>query len=477
MVFSSPIFLFLFLPVTLLLTYLTHKYNFRNLVLLILSIFFYVFGEGELILLMMGSIVLNFFIGQWVGSAKTKIPIVVGITINILVLIIYKYLSFIIGSLNDVFILFGSFQIKQVNVKLPAGISFYTFHILSYLIDVSRKQFKPQKSFVDLALYICLFPQLIAGPIVRYKDVAKQIMGRTLTSDLFRAGIERFIIGLGKKMIIANTLATAADTAFGCNPQDLTAPAAWFGILCYTLQLYFDFSAYSDMAIGLGKMLGFNFLENFRFPYKSTSIREFWQRWHISLSNWFRDYLYIPLGGNKKSNFRTYLNLYIVFFLTGLWHGASWNFVIWGLAHGTLMVIERLGFGRILEKLPRIVQHFYMLSSVILLWVFFRADHLSGAMGFVQTMFGKWNTGTYTLAMLTDTEIVAIFIIGVIMSVNGFNWLLKKMYKFSILYSVNGPLINSVFRFNRVAFLLMILIYSGMIMATGSYNPFIYFRF
>ncbi len=477
MVFSSPIFLFLFLPVTLLLTYLTHKYNFRNLVLLILSIFFYVFGEGELILLMLGSITLNFFIGQWVGSAKNNIPITVGITINILVLIIYKYLSFIIGSVNELLLVFSSFQIQQVKVNLPAGISFYTFHILSYLIDVNRKQFKPQQSFVDLALYICLFPQLIAGPIVRYKDVAKQIIGRILTSNLFRAGVERFIIGLGKKMIIANTLAIAADAAFGYNPQDLTAPAAWFGILCYTLQLYFDFSAYSDMAIGLGKMLGFNFLENFRFPYRATSIREFWQRWHISLSNWFRDYLYIPLGGNKGSNFRTYINLYIVFFLTGLWHGASWNFVIWGLAHGTLMVIERLGFGKILEKLPRVLQHAYMMSSVIMLWVFFRADHLSGAVGYIGTMFGKLNSGLYTLAMITDSEIVTMFLIGVFMSVNGFNRTLKQLFKYFVGRNAKRSLIKNIFRFNRIVFLLIILIYSSMIMATGSYNPFIYFRF
>lgn len=477
MVFSSPIFLFLFLPVTLLLTLLTHKYKFRNLTLLILSMFFYAFGEGELILLMFGSITINYFIGLWIGRVNSKFPLVVGVIVNIGALVIYKYLGFIIYNLNEVLSLFFHYQLPNVKIKLPVGISFYTFQILSYLIDVYRRKNEPQKSYIDLALYISLFPQLIAGPIVRYKDVAMQIVHRKLNSHLFQIGLERFIIGLGKKMIIANVMAMAADVAFGVESSMLSAPAAWFGIICYSLQLYFDFSGYSDMAIGLGKMLGFDFLENFRFPYTSRSIREFWQRWHISLSNWFRDYLYIPLGGNQKGKGRTFFNLYTVFFLTGLWHGTSWNFVLWGLGHGTLMVIERVGFGKLLLKIPPIFQHVYTLLSVVLLWVFFRAETLPDAIGYFNALFNFNGNGHYTFAVISDNEIITFFIIGLILSVNGFNRAIKKIFVLTIRNKSNRAPIRSIFRMSRTIFLLMMLFYSGMIIATGSYNPFIYFRF
>lgn len=476
MVFSSPIFLFFFLPVTLLLVWLTQNYKVRNLVLLILSIFFYVFGEGELIFLMMGSITINYFIGIWVGNCKTDKAIITGVIINILLLVIFKYTGFIIENVN--YLLEGTgVEIPMVHIKLPVGISFYTFHCMSYLIDVYRRQHKPQKSYTDLALYVCLFPQLVAGPIVRYKDVATQLRERTIGSKKFGEGLQRFIIGLGKKVIIANSLGACADQVFGLNPLELSTPASWFAIICYSLQLYFDFSAYSDMALGLGKMLGFTFLENFNFPYKSKSIREFWQRWHISLSNWFRDYLYIPLGGNRVSAGRVYLNLFIVFFLTGLWHGATWNFVIWGLLHGFFMIIERVGFGKTLERAPAALQHFYTLFVVVVIWVFFRADDLHIATGFLQSMFGFGHSGVLTIDMFLNRDVAFAFIAGSIMCVDGFNFMLRKAVRLCLSSGINAKVFKTGFRNLKSIFLILIFIYSALTVAAGSYNPFIYFRF
>ncbi|MBL0339978.1 MAG: MBOAT family protein [Bacteroidetes bacterium] len=475
MVFSSPIFLFLFLPVTLLLAYLSQRFKWKNTVLLILSVFFYAFGEGEMVILMFGSITLNYFVGKWVGRDKGKTAITVGIILNILLLVIFKYANFAIENLNLMLASFGAAQIQMVHIKLPVGISFYTFHSMSYLIDVYRRQNQSQKSYIDLALYICLFPQLVAGPIIRYKDIAKQIHDRTLGSHRFQLGLERFIIGLGKKVIVANSLGSCADLVFGLDPSQLTSPSAWFGIICYSMQLYFDFSAYSDMAIGLAKMLGFDFLENFRFPYKSKSIREFWQRWHISLSNWFRDYLYIPLGGNKVSPGRVYINLFIVFFLTGLWHGASWNFVVWGLLHGLFMIIERVGFGKILTKLPSPVQHLYTLFVVVIAWVFFRAPDIGHSWNFISSMFGMNNTNNFTIDLLWNREVGFSFLIGLIMAFDGFNLILRKLYK--VIYRSNVKSGRMVFENCKTLFLLAVFIYAALTVAAGSYNPFIYFRF
>jgi alginate O-acetyltransferase complex protein AlgI len=476
MVFSSPIFLFFFLPVTLLLVWLTQNFKVRNLVLLILSIFFYVFGEGELIFLMMGSITINYFLGIWVGKCKTNKAIVTGVFINILLLVIFKYTGFIIENIN--YLIAGTgMAIPVVHIKLPVGISFYTFHCMSYLIDVYRKQHLPQRSYTDLALYVCLFPQLVAGPIVRYKDVATQLRERTIGNKKFGEGLQRFIVGLGKKVIIANSLGTCADQVFGMNPLELSTPASWFAIICYSLQLYFDFSAYSDMALGLGKMLGFTFLENFNFPYKAKSIREFWQRWHISLSNWFRDYLYIPLGGNRVSAQRVYLNLFIVFFLTGLWHGATWNFVIWGLLHGSFMIIERIGFGKILDRAPKIIQHIYTLFVVVIIWVFFRADDLPTAIGFIKSMFGFGHSGVLTIDMFFNRDVAFAFLVGVIMSVDGFNFMLRRLVRAGLTSGINTQVFKSIFRNSKSVFLLLIFIYAALTVAAGSYNPFIYFRF
>lgn len=439
--------------------------------------FFYIFGEGELILLMFGSITANYFIGKWIGKSKSKTAITTGLIINIAIITIFKYTGFIIENINYGLATLGFGLLPVIDIKLPVGISFYTFQSMSYLIDVYRRQNEPQKSFVDLALYVCLFPQLIAGPIVRYKDIADQLKSRILSSHKFNEGLQRFIIGLGKKVIIANSLGAAVDIMFNINPNEMSAMASWFAIICYSLQLYFDFSAYSDMAIGLGQMLGFTFLENFRFPYRAKSIREFWQRWHISLSNWFRDYLYIPLGGNRVSPRKVYLNLFIVFFLTGLWHGASWNFVIWGLMHGCFMVIERLGFGKILNRLPNILTHLYTLFVVVVAWVFFRAEDMSSATGMLQSMFGLSNNALYRLNMFFNNEVLFAFIVGLIMSVNGFNFILKNFVRILFKSNIRNQSTKVFMRNIKSVFLLIIFLYSAMVVSAGSYNPFIYFRF
>lgn len=442
-----------------------------------MSALFYAFGEGELILLMFGTITLNFFIGKWIGRCKTKTAVVTGVVINLLVLAIYKYASFVIGNVNVLLESAGVATIPPVHIKLPVGISFYIFQSISYLIDVYRRQNEPQKSYTDLALYVCLFPQLIAGPIVRYKDIADQLKHRILSTHMFAEGLQRFIIGLGKKVIIANTLGSVADQMLELNPSEFTTAASWLVMICYSLQLYFDFSGYSDMAIGLGKMFGFDFLENFRFPYKAKSIREFWQRWHISLSNWFRDYLYIPLGGNRVSPGRVYVNLFIVFFLTGLWHGASWNFVIWGMLHGCFMVIERLGFEKMLRRLPSLVQHAYTLLVVIVAWVFFRVESFGEAGAIITNMFVPNPNGMITATMFINSEVVPALIIGMIMSVNGFNWMLRKMVRALFASTADRNTVKTVIRNIRSVFFILVFIYAALITASGSYNPFIYFRF
>jgi alginate O-acetyltransferase complex protein AlgI len=471
MVFTAPSFLFFFLPITLILNFLFQKFKIRNTILLILSLFFYIFGEGELVLLMIGSIALNFYLGKWIEKKHSKLSISVGVAINLILLIVNKYTGFIIDNLNVFFEIFDFPLISNIEIKLPVGISFYTFQSISYLIDVYRKNNKAQKSFVDLALYVSLFPQLIAGPIVRYKDVAYQLQKRILHIKKFNVGVERFIIGLAKKVIISNSLALVADYIMDADMNKLDASTAWLGIILYSLQIYFDFSGYSDMAIGLGKMLGFDFLENFNFPYASKSIREFWRRWHISLSNWFRDYLYISLGGNRNGNFKTYLNLFIVFFLTGLWHGASWNFVLWGMIHGVFIVIERLGFDKIIDRL-KILRNIYTLFVVMIAWIFFRIETFSDAINYISIMFsGTTNPNHYTFNMFLSTEIIFVLIVGIILSFNGLTLFYNKFL------ITDNQLLNFTFKSIKTISLLLIFVYCIMNVASGSYNPFIYFRF
>jgi alginate O-acetyltransferase complex protein AlgI len=388
MVFSNLFFLFIFLPIVLLL-YFVLKKEWRNYWLLLVSLFFYAWGEPKYIVLMMLSILLNYVFGLLVEKyrerQKLKLFLLwVAILGNLAILGFYKYANFFVEYFNLIF--HTNFHVEQI--PLPIGISFYTFQALSYVVDVYRKDAKVQRNFFDLALYVSLFPQLVAGPIVRYNTVAEEIKKRTITIDGFSEGIKRFILGLAKKVILANPLGALADNIFTTDPGDMTMTTAWIGIIAYTLQIYFDFSGYSDMAIGLGKMFGFNFLENFNYPYISRSISDFWRRWHISLSSWFRDYVYIPLGGNRVSKIKFYRNLLIVWTITGFWHGASLTFLSWGLYYGIIISLERLGLEKVLKKLWRPFQHLYVLIIVMIGWVFFRADSFDYSFDYLQVMFG-----------------------------------------------------------------------------------------
>src|SRR4051812_1626918 len=341
---------------------------------------------------MLASIAFNYWMAILVdrvhGTPAASRRLAFAVTLNLVVLGIFKYANFFADNVNALLRAGGIEPVAVPRVLLPIGISFFTFHAISYVIDVSRRDASAQKSPVHAALYLLLFPQLIAGPIIRYRDIADQLARRIVSLDDFAYGVRRFVVGLGKKVLIANTVAGPADRIFSMPSAQLDAPHAWLGVLCYTLQIYFDFSGYSDMAIGLGRMFGFRFPENFRWPYIADTVQEFWRRWHISLSSWFRDYLYLPLGGNRVSPARVYRNLVIVFFLCGLWHGASWNFVVWGLFHGSFLVMERIGLARAVRRMWTPLRHVYLLLVVMIGWVFFRADTLAGAVAFLKAMAG-----------------------------------------------------------------------------------------
>ena len=330
---------------------------------------------------------MNYFLGLWVDHShdpkRRKFVVALAVVLNVGILAFFKYADFTFENLNAVLAIFHFGSLPLPNVLLPIGISFFTFHALSYVIDVYRRKWKAAKNPADVALYIFFFPQMIAGPILRWSAIAPQLAKRVITRAGFVEGIRRFIGGLAKKMIVANVVAIPVRDIFDLSSTELTTPVAWFAVLCYTLQIYFDFSGYSDMAVGLGKMFGFEFIENFNFPYISQSIKEFWRRWHISLSTWFRDYLYIPLGGNRCSKMRNYFNLIIVFFLCGLWHGATWPFVIWGLYHGLFLLLEKTRFGILVDKMPRPFRHVYAVLVIMCGWVLFRSDTISQAMIFL----------------------------------------------------------------------------------------------
>ncbi|MEE9425191.1 MAG: MBOAT family O-acyltransferase [Methylococcales bacterium] len=432
---------------------------------------------------MIVSIISNYIIGKLIFKAQQKrnhisslIYLKFGITINIGLLISFKYANFITNNLNDILASID-FQVVQLEpIHLPLGISFFTFQAISYIVDVYRKEVTAQNNIYNLALYISLFPQLIAGPIVRYHNVASQIIDRTHSVDLFASGVQRFIIGLAKKMLIANPLGEIADNVFVLSGNDLTMQLAWIGILSYTLQIYFDFSGYSDMAIGLGRMFGFRFLENFNYPYISKSLREFWKRWHISLSTWFRDYVYIPLGGNRVSTLRVYLNLLIVFLLTGIWHGASWNFVVWGLFHGFFLASEHMGFSKFLNKLWRPIQHLYVVVVIIASWVLFRSETLTQAMDYFNAMtnISNWDTTSFQYAQVISNEFIFIFIIGLIFSLPIYTRIKQQLTN----YFENSALkIALPIHFSRLVFLSVLIFLSVLKIASSTYNPFIYFRF
>ncbi|MBA3580936.1 MAG: MBOAT family protein [Gammaproteobacteria bacterium] len=482
MVFSSAIFLFFFLPVVLAI-YFVLPWRLKNMFLTAASIFFYAWGELAYVFVMLVSILFNYIFGLWIGREinsqqnRAKTVLFLAVSGNLILLAYYKYANFFVDSFNQLFLGLSLPAVELMPVHLPLGISFFTFHSISYLVDIYRKKAEAQRSLADMALYISMFPQLVAGPIIRYHDVSKQIISRYVNAELFASGIQRFIIGLAKKVLIANTLGEIADQIFALPAGEMSLSTAWLGIVCYTLQIYFDFSGYSDMAIGLARMFGFHFLENFNYPYISRSIQEFWRRWHISLSNWFRDYLYIPLGGNKVSAWRVYVNLWIVFLLCGFWHGASWNFVIWGALHGCYLIIERLGLIKLLDKLWTPLPQIYVMLLVMIGWVFFKADDLPHAIDYLSAMFiGGNGMPSYVASRYLDTKAILMLGCGVIAATPLAS---NFFYKFSE-YAQRGSLTYlayPMFCFARVFLLIALFYLCVLLIAAGTYNPFIYFRF
>lgn len=431
------------------------------------SIFFYFWGEGINVFIIIASILINYFMGLLVdyfdGKHKKKYILILAVVLNLGLLIYYKYTNFFVDSFNSV----TGADIFVEKIALPIGISFFTFQGLSYVIDLYWGNIKVQRNPLKIALYISLFPQLIAGPIVRYKDVAEQIDERTESVEKMAEGIFRFVMGLTKKIILANGVGIIADEIFNAPYHEHAVLTAWLGILCYTLQIYFDFGGYSDMAIGLGKMFGFDFLENFNLPYISTSVTEFWNRWHISLSSFFKDYVYIPLGGNRKGN--VYLNLGIVFFLTGMWHGAAWNFVIWGLWNGFFRILERVNMKHqiVKVKVPVVIKYVVTMLIVMIGWVMFRSEDLTYAIGFIGRMFGLNETSRvyYQPGYYLNSYRIFVIILAIVTSIGGFCWINKQLMKLK-----GYIIVRNIF---ATALMLVCAIY----VMVATYNPFIYFRF
>jgi alginate O-acetyltransferase complex protein AlgI len=509
LLFTEPTFLFLFLPILLGLYFCTWSRehgSYGNWLLLVASVIFYAKGGGPFTWLMLGSIAFNYWMaiavdrsrqdrtpndlrlrtaasdGERVGSTPSRMWLAAAVTVNLIVLGVFKYANFFADNVNALFLAVGIRRLDVPRVLLPIGISFFTFHAISYVVDVYRRDATAQKSPVHAALYLLLFPQLIAGPIIRYRDLADQLARRTVTIDDFAYGIRRFVIGLGKKVLIANVVAVPADKIFTMPVTQLSAGHAWLGIVCYTVQIYFDFSGYSDMAIGLGRMFGFRFPENFRWPYVASTVQEFWRRWHISLSTWFRDYLYVPLGGNRVSTARMYGNLIGVFFLCGLWHGASWNFVIWGLWHGMFLVIERVTGLRAathrVHPFAAVPRHVYTLVVVLIGWVFFRADTLPGAIAFLEAMSGLSRAAPtpFTVRWFLTTDVWLALAAGIVGSTPWLPALAARVLR-STAESKVTTRAHTAASLLAMASLLAVLVASIMQMAARTYNPFIYFRF
>ncbi len=484
MVFSSPIFLFLFLPVVLTGYFFMPGLRLKNCWLLGFSLLFYAWGEPIFIFLALISTLMNYYLGRWVDRtedpARRKHAVALAVTLNIGLLAFFKYANFAADNLNALLARLNIHPPAMPRILLPIGISFFTFHALSYVMDIYRRKWPSAKSPADVALYIFFFPQLIAGPILRWNGIAPQLTQRGVTAENFAEGIRRFVGGLAKKMIVANVVAVSADQIFGLPPNELSPALAWLGALCYAVQIYFDFSGYSDMAVGLGKMFGFVFLENFNFPYIAQSVQDFWRRWHISLSTWFRDYLYIPLGGNRCSEPRNYFNLVIVFFLCGLWHGASWTFVIWGLYHGIFLVLERTRFGGLMERLPRPFRHLYALVVVLVGWVLFRAETFPQAVTFLTTMsgLGQKAVDAQPLARYLSHQVAWAIGLGIFFSTPVWGALKNQLAKTSAAWPervrVGGLAFGLVL---ETVLLVALLLISAAWLAGGTYNPFIYYRF
>ena len=463
MLFTSIPFLYYFLPL-ILITYFIMPKKYRNIVLLIFSIIFYAYGEPKYVFLMLLEILVAYF-GAIIIDKNSKykdITLIVVLIIHIGLLGIFKYTDFLILNINKIF----NSHISLLNIVMPIGISFYTFQIISYLVDVYRKEVKPQENILKLATYVTLFPQLIAGPIVRYKDINKELDKRDEKLEDVSYGFRRFIIGLAKKVIIANSLGELVNILD--SSVSVTIVATWLKAISYMMQIYFDFSAYSDMAIGLGRIFGFHFLENFDYPYMSKSITEFWRRWHISLGSWFRDYVYIPLGGSRRGNGILIRNILIVWALTGLWHGASWNFIIWGLYFGILLLIEKLFVKKYLEKIPGVFRCIYTLFIVLISFIIFSADSMNGALLTINNLFRA--------EMFIDEGVIYYlksYLPLLIVSLFGVTPLIKNIY---IKIGKNKS-ISKILNILEPVFLLLLLVIVTAYLIDSSYNPFLYFRF
>lgn len=472
MVFSSTEFLLLFLPAVILLYQLSSNLKYKNFILLLSSLFFYAWGEPIFVFLMLFSVLINYFVGlgidKYENKSKKKILLITGTVWNLIILFVFKYLGFACDIFGSIFK-----TDTDVNIVLPIGISFFTFQIMSYVFDVYYQKAKVQKSYFNLLLYISMFPQLIAGPIVRYQTIADEISDRKITSAEFTKGVTRFVYGLSKKVIISNYVALVADNIFASDFNKMSVMTAWLGAIAYTIQIYFDFSGYSDMAIGLGWLFGFHFEENFNYPYSASSVTDFWRRWHISLSSWFRDYVYIPLGGNRVSKGRHLFNMFAVWLFTGIWHGANFTFIVWGLAYFLLLCFEKYtGFAKKIKWFS----HIYTLLVVVVLWVVFRAESLTQAGEYLKIMFG----GAYAFAdeffMFYFNSSKWVLLVGGIFALP----VLKNLYSLivdKLLKSNNGKKFSIVIDLIESLTVMALFVMCVILCINSTYNPFIYFNF
>jgi alginate O-acetyltransferase complex protein AlgI len=479
MLFNSPVFLFIFLPIFLLVYFISSNLL-RNLTLLFASIIFYFWGQPDFIFILVGLIYINYFFARLIEKNKNRLKakktLYIIIFINLGVLVYYKYRLFILSNLIFIGINLPKKILLFISsdfIFLPLAISFFIFHAISYQIDVFRKESKAEKNLIKLALYFLMFPHLLAGPILRYHQIEKALAKRSLTLNNSIIGITRFVTGLAKKVLIADRLASVSNEVFAIPGQNMDISTAWLGLVCFSLQIYFDFSAYSDMAIGLAKIMGFSFPENFNYPYIASSIKEFWRRWHITLSNWFRDYVYIPLGGNRVENTKIYINLMIVFLLCGLWHGARWNFVIWGVIHGIFLVIERIKDEKLIKIIGKPLGHLYTLIVVSLSWVFFRTETFDQAIQFLKTLFGfnnpviKYRPFEYFISY----DLLIILAIAIFLSFRLHIYIGEWLNKFTNKYLI------SLVKGTKFIYPLVLLFLSFITLASQTYKSFIYFKF
>lgn len=460
MLFTSISFLYYFLPITLILYFIVPK-KYKNVILLVSSLLFYFYGEPIYVFLMIAEILIAYFGALLIDKYKDKTILIILLIIHISLLFIFKYTDFILTNINNIF----NANINLLKLALPIGISFYTFQIISYEVDVYKKKVSVQKNIINLATYVSLFPQLIAGPIVRYESINEELDNRKTTFNDFSYGVRRFIIGLSKKVLLANVLGELCSTFNTIS--DKTVVFYWLFAISYMLQIYLDFSAYSDMAIGLGRMFGFHFLENFNYPYISKSITEFWRRWHMSLSSWFKDYVYIPLGGSRCEKTKIIRNIFVVWFLTGLWHGASWNFIIWGLLFGIVLVIEKLFLQKVLDKTPNIFKHIYVLFIVMISFVIFNGENIINN---IQGLFGINNISFINSVSIHYLKnYLIILIISILACTPLFKNIIEKLK--------NNKKIIKVINLLEPIYLVLLLFIVTVYLIDNSYNPFLYFRF